>query len=93
MSTRSSRHQTNELENPKLNENINSLWPQMCGEFATLEQHLLSRVKEDALERHDETFENETSVCDKEKLACRDRHDAERILHCPRKIGTSFASL
>ena len=62
MSTRSSRHQTNECENPKINENINSLWPRMCRDFATLEQHLLSRVKEDALERHDETLENESRV-------------------------------
>jgi hypothetical protein len=35
----------------------------MCRDFATLEQHLLSRVKEDASsERHDETFENESRV-------------------------------
>lgn len=67
MSTRSSLIQTNELENPKANENLNSLWPRMCRDFATLEQHLLSRVNEDALERHDETLEDEPSVCGKEK--------------------------
>jgi hypothetical protein len=51
-------------------------------------------VKEDASsERHGETFENESRVfAVKRNSHVEPDHDAERILHCPRKIGMSFES-